>query len=196
MVSSGAEFLPVRIWYTIDGSPQYILARSPQKFSVQPFPASTYSSSSSSQHSPTYATTSLKACLHTMCRSSPELMHYGARDFSLYVLDPTESDSAPSTIVMSSGISGPAESASCPPRPSQGVAVGMGLMSWALAAQDDNVSVTGTLVKLASGDRALEVIFALRGAPRIQPPQYFQPANQWQSQPMALPMVQGMPFLP
>jgi hypothetical protein len=39
----------------------------------------------------------------------------------------------------------------------------MGLMSWALAAPDDSAFVTGIMNKTASGDSALEVVFALRG---------------------------------
>jgi len=93
---------------------------------------------------------------------SPELMHFGQRDFSIYVLDPSESDSAPNTVVVSSG-----SGASSPPTPAPqqppGVAVGMGLMSWALAAPDDSAFVTGILNKTASGESSLEVVFALRG---------------------------------
>ncbi|KAI0053254.1 hypothetical protein FA95DRAFT_946044 [Auriscalpium vulgare] len=179
------QLLPVRVWYTVDGSPQYILARSVDKFPVNPISApgpSRIANITGGDGPPAYATTSLKACLHTMCRSSPELMHYGSRDYSLYVLDPTESESAPSSMVM--------DSQEATPRPSQGVAVGMGLMSWALAAPDDGVSVTGTLVKVNSGDRALEVIFALRGAPVVQQPMYYQNGgNPWQMHmPGALPM--------
>ncbi len=87
-------------------------------------------------------------------------MHFGQRDFSIYALDPSESDSAPNTVVVSSG-SGPS-SQSTPHQP-PGVAVGMGLMSWALAAQDDSAFVTGIINKTASGESALEVVFALRG---------------------------------
>jgi len=39
----------------------------------------------------------------------------------------------------------------------------MGLMSWALAAPDDSAFVTGIINKTASGESALEVVFALRG---------------------------------
>jgi hypothetical protein len=166
---------PVRIWYTIDGSSQYILARSPDKFPVYPLGAS-------SSHPSTYATTSLKLCLHSICRSrsvmfssqafklflipylSPELMHFGQRDFSIYVLDPSESDSAPNTVVVSSGSgSGSSSQPTSAPQQPPGVAVGMGLMSWALAAPDDSAFVTGIMNKTASGDSALEVVFALRG---------------------------------
>lgn len=86
-------------------------------------------------------------------------MHFGQRDFSIYALDPSESDSAPNTVVASSASGSSSQPTSAP----QGVAVGMGLMSWALAAQDDGAFVTGIMNKTASGDYALEVVFALRG---------------------------------
>ncbi|KAF8483329.1 hypothetical protein DFH94DRAFT_720964, partial [Russula ochroleuca] len=138
---SQAQYLQVRIWYTIDGSSQYILARSPDKFPVYPLGAS-------SSHQSTYATTSLKLCLHSICRSSPELMHLGQRDFSIYALDPSESDSAPNNVVVSSG-SGSSQPTSAPHQPPAGVAVGMGLMSWAFATPDDNTFVTGIINKTA-----------------------------------------------
>jgi len=36
-------------------------------------------------------------------------------------------------------------------------------MSWALAAPDDSAFITGIINKTASGESALEVVFALRG---------------------------------
>jgi hypothetical protein len=39
----------------------------------------------------------------------------------------------------------------------------MGLMSWAFATPEDSVLVTGIINKTASGESALEVVFALRG---------------------------------
>ena len=89
-------------------------------------------------------------------------MHFGQRDFSIYALDPSESDSAPNSIVVSSG-SGPSSQSTSPHQPPQGVAVGLGLMSWALAAPDDSAFITGIINKTASGESALEVVFALRG---------------------------------
>jgi hypothetical protein len=61
-------------------------------------------------------------------------------NFSVYVLDPLESlfDSH-----------------------ARGVAVGLGLMSWALSA-DDGKQVTGTLITTAHSEDVLEVILALR----------------------------------
>ena len=135
-------------------------------------------------------------------------MHFGQRDFSIYALDPSESDSAPNTVVVSSGSGSSSQPTSAPQQP-PGVAVGMGLMSWALAAPDDSAFVTGIMNKTASGDSALEVVFALRGVLSFvldvclianysqtlhaQQPPAFQPgcqsANPWQPQmPMQAPM--------
>ena len=93
---------------------------------------------------------------------SPELMHFGQRDFSIYALDPSESDSAPNKVVGPSG-SGSSSQPTSAPDQAPGVAVGMGLMSWAFAAPDDSTFVTGIINKTASGEDALEVVFALRG---------------------------------
>ena len=89
-------------------------------------------------------------------------MHFGQRDFSVYALDPSESDSAPNTVVVSSG-SDPLSQSTSSHQPPAGVAVGLGLMSWALAAPDDSAFITGIINKTASGESALEVVFALRG---------------------------------
>lgn len=88
-------------------------------------------------------------------------MHFGQRDFSIYALDPSESDAAPNTMVVSSASGSSQSTPSHQPPP--GVAVGMGLMSWALAAPDDSALVTGIINKTTSGESALEVVFALRG---------------------------------
>jgi hypothetical protein len=95
-------------------------------------------------------------------QNSPELMHFGQRDFSIYALDPSESDAAPNTVATASGSSS-SQFLPSPQQPPPGVAVGMGLMSWALAAADDSAFVTGIINKMASGESALEVVFALRG---------------------------------
>jgi hypothetical protein len=89
-------------------------------------------------------------------------MHFGQRDFSIYALDPSESDSAPNQVVVSSGSGSSSQPMNAPHQP-PGVAVGMGLMSWAFAAPDDSAFVTGIVNKTASGESALEVVFALRG---------------------------------
>jgi len=146
----------LRVLYTINSSPQYILARSHIKVSISLIPPS--------QNKPLYANVSLKTCLDTICRSSPDLTQDSLRDFSLYVLDPLESNSAPAPVHISNA--GPTPSANNPPSSKEqprGVAVGLGLMSWALSADDsDEMTVVGTLVKQSNGQEALEVIFALR----------------------------------
>jgi hypothetical protein len=152
--------LPLRILYTINSSPQYILARSLSAVPVVLLPQTQNTSAASQSLSP-YATTSLKACLDTICRSSPEIVQDVARDFSVYVLDPLESNSAPAPVNISNATLHAGLPATV--EPSNGVAVGLGLMSWALVAgESDGVTVTGTLVKQGMGKEALEVIFALR----------------------------------
>ena len=113
---------------------------------------------------PIYGSVFLKTCLNTICRSSPELVQDNCRDFSLYVLDPLESNSAPAPVHISNANKEPSSS-----KPSlsleqpRGVAVGLGLMSWALSSDDsDPVTVVGTIVKQGTNQEALEVIFALR----------------------------------
>lgn len=150
--------------YTVNSSPQYILARSP--FSVQvtlcPSP-----SAANAQ----YGLAPLKACLNAICNSrlvfsygfhsvhpplgSPELLLDNSRDFSIYVLDPLESQTMPAPVDFSQS-----NGTSAQPR---GVAVALGLMSWALTADEsDSVTVTGTITTLGTGLDALEVVFALR----------------------------------
>lgn len=163
--------LPLRILYTINSSPQYILARSPFSVPVvlvlQPLTSQSLDSSTRGAGgqalSPCYGTTSLKTCLDTICRSSPELVQDVARDFSVYVLDPLESNSAPAPVNICNATSNSGSTASTPAESSNGVAVGLGLMSWALVAgESDGVTVTGTVVKQGTGKESLEVIFALR----------------------------------
>ena len=167
----------VRIWYTINGSSQYILARPPEQFPVQflaRFP------DENQQHDHLYATTLLTTCARAIhsCRYfhsvlgytylpfltrpfSPELMHNDSQDFSLYVLDPFEGQAAPHATVLPCHNSNAIHGYATIPH-SPGVAVAMGLMSWALSSTENSSSVTGTLVKSPTGEIALEVIFALR----------------------------------
>ena len=156
--------LYLRILYTINSSPQYILARS---HSAVPVNVISEPELDAKEH-PTrlkFATVSLKACLDTICRSSPELIQDNNRDYSVYVLDPLESGSAPAPMNISN-LSNSSASTKVQDRKSEqpcGVAVGLGLMSWALHAdENDGVFVTGTQVRLSAGQGALEVIFALR----------------------------------
>ena len=152
----------LRLLYTINSSPQYILARSHATVPVTLMPPEGVANGGDAQ--PTYANVLLKTCLNTICRSSPELIQDHSRDFSLYVLDPLESNSAPAPVRISNATKEPSST-----RPTssleqpRGVAVGLGLMSWALASDDsDPMTVVGTIVKQGTGQEALEVIFALR----------------------------------
>ena len=107
---------------------------------------------------------SFKTCLNTICRSSPELIQDQYREFSLYVLDPLESILAPAPVRIANANKEPSSTkpSSSLEQP-QGVAVGLGLMSWALSSDDrDPITVVGTIVKQGTGQEALEVIFALR----------------------------------
>lgn len=159
----------LRVLYTINSSPQYILARSHTRVQISLVlcndDSKTESSSNASEGSSSlYANVSLKTCLDTICRSSPELTHDSSRDFSLYVLDPLESNSAPAPVHINN-VTGESSSNGCGAAAEQprGVAVGLGLMSWALSADDsDGMTVVGTLIKQSNGQEALEVIFALR----------------------------------
>ena len=152
-----AETKVLRVLYTINSSPQYILARSLSPVSVV---LHSREEDSKASQPVIYASVSLKLCLETICHSSPELIQDSTRDFSLYVLDPLESNSAPAPVNIANAHGDAAGlTSSAQPR---GVAVGLGLMSWALAAEDDAIPVTGTLVKQSMGQKALEVIFALR----------------------------------
>ncbi|KAH9485147.1 hypothetical protein JR316_0002054 [Psilocybe cubensis] len=160
----------LRVLYTINSSPQYILARSHARVPVDFIPCLEENDDSTcpdaSKCTPLYASVSLKMCLDTICRSSPELTQDSNRDFSLYVLDPLESNSAPAPVNISNSSSDSSYSVnnnSSNAEQPRGVAVGLGFMSWALTADDaDAATVVGTLVKQANGQQALEVIFALR----------------------------------
>ena len=93
---------------------------------------------------------------------SPELVQDSTRDFSVYVLDPLESfsSSAPDASTASSS-----QSTQQHQQHPRGVAVGLGLMSWALLADEETseaAQVTGTLMTAGNGEEALEVIFALK----------------------------------
>lgn len=159
-----ARTIPLRVLYTINSSPQYILARSPSPVPVVVLQDGA-TGNQNLQHQPEchYATTLLKTCLDTICRSSPELVQDIARDFSVYVLDPLESNSAPAPVNISNNTPGCSTPSTTSTEPSTGVAVGLGLMSWAMAAgESGGVTVAGTLVKQGTGREALEVIFALR----------------------------------
>ncbi|KAJ6495666.1 hypothetical protein C8R47DRAFT_1116055 [Mycena vitilis] len=161
---------PLRILYSLNGSSQYILARSQGAVPVELIPspespATTEGASSSRSVAPppaAYASASLKTCLNTICRSSPEIIQDPSRDFSVYLLDPLETDCAPAQVNMSHSAPQPATAEAPEARVGAGVAVGLGLMSWAMMTEEtDAMPVTGTL-KMSGGKEMLEVIFSLR----------------------------------
>ncbi|KAJ7125018.1 hypothetical protein C8R44DRAFT_874862 [Mycena epipterygia] len=153
---------PLRILYSLNGSPQYILARSQGVVPIEFIPSQgdgASSSRSTVQPLPRYASASLKTCLNTICRSSPEIIQDHTRDFSVYLLDPLETDCAPAQVNISHSHS----QSSLPDAPEARVAVGLGLMSWGLLADEsDAMSVTGTLKVSGAGQEMLEIIFSLR----------------------------------
>ncbi|KAG6889106.1 hypothetical protein C0995_003675 [Termitomyces sp. Mi166 len=154
--------LPLRILYTISGS-QYILARSSSAVPVVLVPP-THAGIDHTETRPEFGTASLKTCLDAICTSSPELVQDKRRDFSVYVLDPLESNSAPARVNIPNVAPGShsSDSMSAPEQP-RGLAVALGLMSWALMLDErDSTPVTGTVIKLPTGQEALEIIFALK----------------------------------
>ncbi|KAJ3511742.1 hypothetical protein NLJ89_g3922 [Agrocybe chaxingu] len=166
----------LRVLYTINSSVQYILARSYAPVPVAVIPPiedeTPASSSTVSKSEPLYASVSLRTCLDTICRSSPELtMVDNTRDFSIYVLDPLESNSAPPPVCITNSSGDTALSAPPPDHP-RGVAVGLGLMSWALMEDEEAAVVVGTLVKQGTRQEALEVIFSLRETAGMKKPQW------------------------
>ena len=161
--------MSLRVLYTINGSPQYILARSLSHVAVTLLPQDGLARlPDTSCTSALYASVPLKTCLDTICRSSPDLTQDTTRDFSLYVLDPLESSPSPTSVNINSYDSNTSMINAAREKPS-GVAVGLGLMSWALG-DSEGVVVTGTLVKLGTGQEAVEVIFALREVCEFCPP--------------------------
>ena len=82
---------------------------------------------------------------------SPEIIPTHRRDFSVYVLDPLEALS--SMPAHTGGMTMPA---------AQPVAIGLGLMSWALQPGAPDTIVTGTVVAGGTRQSSLEVIFSLR----------------------------------
>ena len=180
----------LRILYTIDGSIQYILARSLTPVSITVISRDEDSRATlpdGSRLSALYASVSLKTCLETIRRSSPELMQDPTLDYSLYVLDPLESNSAPAPVNISN-THGDATGLSKGATEQPGVAVGLGLMSWALMSSDrDSICVTGTLGKQHTGQETLEVVFALRKVgylcciPAMILLNYFVMARRWLS---------------
>ena len=89
------------------------------------------------------------------------------RDYSVYVIDPLEAQPPPMHDEISASFQlDPTASSSSAPQAAalqRGVAVGLGLMSWALlATADRSVIVVGTFQVDAIGRRSLEVVFSLK----------------------------------
>ncbi|KAK2464201.1 hypothetical protein APHAL10511_003658 [Amanita phalloides] len=182
--------LRLRVLYTINSSPQYILARSRSAVPVNLIQESLLDAKQRSAR-PKYATVSLKACLDTICRSSPELVQDNNRDYSVYVLDPLESNSVPAPMNISNSSVNTTSTRSQDRKPEEpcGVAVGLGLMSWALhASENESAFVTGTQVQLSTGQEALEVIFALRETAAMQRASLSTALQSW-----GLPMGMSSP---
>ncbi|KAN0074436.1 hypothetical protein V8E55_011848 [Tylopilus felleus] len=136
----------LRVLYTVNNNPQCILAKSASQIPT------IICSGITRQSQTEYGRAPLKACLAVVCDS---------RDFSLYVLDPLETQPLPAGL-------GNAPYNTTSPR---GVAVALGLMSWALESNDSTaVFVTGTIVPNPSP--ALEVVFALRETKCMPKPVY------------------------
>ncbi|KAK7057483.1 hypothetical protein R3P38DRAFT_2841249, partial [Favolaschia claudopus] len=148
-----AEKLPLRILYALNGSSQYILARSQEAVPIEFIPSSqefgaavASSSRSVAPQPPRYASASLKTCLEAIRRSSPEITQDSSPDFSVYLLDPLETTPAS----LSDALGTP-------------VAVGLGLMSLALSTNETEVvPVAGTVKVSATGQDVLELVFSLR----------------------------------
>ncbi|KAJ7782809.1 hypothetical protein B0H16DRAFT_1494443 [Mycena metata] len=141
---------PLRILYSINGSPQYILARSS-------CPSGASSSRSVTPAAPRFASASFKTCLNTICCSSPELIQDRNRDYSVYLLDPLETEYPPAQMNILP------QAPTQEPPPEARVAVGLGFMSWELKSHETEVKwVTGTLKVSGTGQEVLEIIFSLR----------------------------------
>ncbi|KAH7102821.1 hypothetical protein BKA62DRAFT_829089 [Auriculariales sp. MPI-PUGE-AT-0066] len=164
--------LPIKVVYTIAPSQQALVARHRRlPVTVLPCPDSTSSSSSSSTIG--YASLSLKICLQAICRASPELISDRNRDFTVFVLDPTETTFGHMPLLRAGASSqAAANSARKPPQPpSTGVAVAMGLMSWCLAEEEDKPdrtedaderSVVGRVLQHPINGEVVEVVLTLQ----------------------------------
>ncbi|KIJ51224.1 hypothetical protein M422DRAFT_65250 [Sphaerobolus stellatus SS14] len=151
--------LPLRIIYTLNGSPQSLLARQKKKVVVH----LTDYADNAWLGGQKFARVLLKTCLAVICSSSPELLADDSRDHSVYVVDPLES--AHST--NNGSLNSPAEAMA------RGVSIGVGLLSWCLSEagdippqhvptdEDDDGYIVGRIVK-DRGIDALEIIMSFR----------------------------------
>ncbi|KIY53986.1 hypothetical protein FISHEDRAFT_68358 [Fistulina hepatica ATCC 64428] len=126
--------LPLRVLFTFD-SGSYILARSSSAVLVVDAGAS---------GDKRFGAANFKTCLATVARSCPEFFHDQAKDYTVYVLDPSEVDAIQ------------------PGSTSRGMAVGMGLMSGALNAPDDDDATATGIIRDFHGKQSLQVVLAFR----------------------------------
>ncbi|EJD48948.1 hypothetical protein AURDEDRAFT_183080 [Auricularia subglabra TFB-10046 SS5] len=154
--------LPIKVVYTVNPSPQPIVAyqkRTPVAV-IPPVDGAQGSSSLGFGQAP------LKACLRAICSASPHLLSDIERDYSVYVLDPLEE--ALTHLPLPGSITGPQQTAQQQPQssPALGVAVGMGLMSWCLAEEQDDASeptlVIGRLLKHPASGDMVEIVVTLQ----------------------------------
>jgi len=93
-------------------------------------------------------------------------MQDAKRDYSVYALDPLETQPMAGPVSVAADSTNPQAGShpltAVPMQQAQPVAVGLGLMSWALLADDESATVNGTVVRMGNGQEVLQVIFALR----------------------------------
>jgi hypothetical protein len=171
------EFL-VRVLYMVQNNPQYMLARSPTSVPVfmvynAPCPGSAPS---------IYGKTRLETCVNAINRSrygihviagffmlrvglgnySPEFFSEEEEDYSVYLVDPVETQQSGSAFNNASSSSGVLPQFT-------GVTVGLGVLSSLLDSSSEDVWVAGTISTGPDGSESLEVVFTLKpvcGLPR------------------------------
>ncbi|KAF9648397.1 hypothetical protein BDM02DRAFT_3269516 [Thelephora ganbajun] len=154
-----AKYVPVRVLYMVQNNPQYMLARSPTSVPVfmvynAPHPGSTPS---------IYGKTRLETCVQAINRSSPEFFSEDEGDYSVYLVDPVETQQSGSTF------NNPSSSSGMLPQ-FTGVTVGLGVLSSLLDSSAEDVWVTGTISTGPDGSESLEVVFTLKPMKKIPQP--------------------------
>ncbi|TFY58278.1 hypothetical protein EVJ58_g6509 [Rhodofomes roseus] len=135
--------LPVRALYTINISPQYMLARCDETMDVEIIRPAPRAGDPDDVDAVAFGRIPLRPCLEAICDASPELLLDPNRDFSVYVRDPLESYSQGH------------------PPDSLGVALGLGLLSRGLR-DSGSKKVVGTLMNDSSGEDALQVLLTVK----------------------------------
>ncbi|KAF9783780.1 hypothetical protein BJ322DRAFT_1067089 [Thelephora terrestris] len=154
-----AKYVPVRVLYMVQNNPQYMLARSPTSVPVfmvynAPHPGSAPS---------IYGKTRLETCIQAINRSSPEFFSEDEEDYSVYLVDPVETQQSGSTLNNASSSNGVLPQFA-------GVTVGLGVLSTLLDSSAEDVWVTGTISTGPDGSESLEVVFTLKPMKRKPPP--------------------------